>query len=159
MKSRVRLIDKSPIYLELYDALSHYLGRQSLVVAAVIEQGVEPADLVKGIGGWRGKTVQIGQWGSEWHFFFHGGGCRLTHQRTKEPIDWNGPDPNSIDPFFFITHLDWRLEQGHELPLLRQIADRNNPLKVFNLIKELVEDGIVTPDYRLADLTPRASAA
>jgi hypothetical protein len=83
----------------------------------------------------------------------------LTHRRTKEPIDWNGSDLNRIVPFFFIRHLDWRLVQSHDLPLLRQIVDKDNPLKVIRLIKELVEDGIVTPDYRLADLASHASAA
>jgi hypothetical protein len=159
MRKRGRLIDKTPIYLELYDALSHYMGRQSLVVAAVIDQGVLPADLVKAIGGWREKTEQVGEWGAEWRFCFHGKGCLLTHRHTSEPIDWNGPDPNRVDPFFFIAHLEWRLDRGHDLPLLRQFVADNGPTKVFDLIKDLVAHGIITSNYRLGDLTSHASAA
>ena len=49
------------------EAIAHYSGRQQLVVRAVVDAGVIPADLVKGVGGWYDKTPQVGTWG-EWRF-------------------------------------------------------------------------------------------
>jgi hypothetical protein len=153
------LTNKPPIYLELFDAIAYFLGRQKVVVRAVIERGVVPADLVKGVGGWYDKTPSRGEWGTEWWFGFHGGGCMLKHRHTNETIEWNGPDPYSFDPFFFIDHLEWRLAQGHYLPLLRQYIEQEGSLKVFDLIQDLITEGIITRDYRLAEESSHASAA
>lgn len=44
-----------------------------------------------------------------WRYFLHGGGCRLTNTKTKEPIDWDCPDVNSYDRYKFFYHLEWQL--------------------------------------------------
>src|SRR5688572_17128800 len=44
------------------------------------------------------ELTQSGVWhdreNSEWRYFLHGSGCRLTHTQTGEPIDWDCPDVN-----------------------------------------------------------------
>jgi len=135
--------------MELYEAIAHYIGRQQLVVRTVIERGVNPAEL-RGVGAWHDKTEQIGDWGADWRFFFHGGGCRLTHRITKEPIDWDGPDPYRFDPFFFIHHLEWRCAQGHNLPhLCAFLKEHDAPVDTYRLIEDLIKDGIVSSGCRL----------
>jgi uncharacterized protein DUF6896 len=57
------------------------------------------------------STPQKGQWG-EWHYFFHGGGCRLVHVLTSEPINWDLPDLNCFDKFWFLEYLEWLLSQA-----------------------------------------------
>ena len=61
----MKLIEKDALYIELYDALAHYMGRQYLTVQAVIDQGVNPADLVNGASGWNRTTAQVGNWGKD----------------------------------------------------------------------------------------------
>lgn len=159
---RSRLGDKEPLYIELYNALAYFLSRQQLVIRVVVEQGVNPADLSKGVAGWYDKTPSRGRWGSEWWFGFHGGGCQLTHRRTGETIDWTGPDTASFSPYSFVYHLEWRLAKDHDLPLLRAYVEEHGALAVVNLIKDLVADGIISPDYHLLprlDDSSQASAA
>ena len=144
----VKLNEKSDIYFELYEAVAHYMSRQQLVVRAVVDLGVVPEDLVKGVGGWFDKTEQIGTW-REWKFFFHGGGCMLKHPETGEPIDWNGPDTHSFDPYFFLRHLLWRLENGAQLQHLKEHIEHNGDQSVVELILDLIADGIISEDYHL----------
>lgn len=54
---------------------------------------------------------QKGFWGEhdEWESFFHGGGCRLVHTLTGEPIDWDAPNLRRFDKFWFLNYLQWVL--------------------------------------------------
>ncbi len=55
---------------------------------------------------------QIGVWYTpegSWDYFFHGGGCRLTHQQTGEPIDWDPPNTNVVDSYKFAYWLEWAI--------------------------------------------------
>src|SRR5260221_9955628 len=56
---------------------------------------------------------QRGYWGpnQEWLYFFHGGGCKLVHVLTGEPINWNLPDLDRFDKFWFLEYLNWLLSQ------------------------------------------------
>jgi len=157
----VRLADRAPVYLELYEALAYFLGRQQLVVRAVMEQGVSLESLRDGVAGWHDKTPQTGNWGSDWHFMFHGGGCELKHRQTGEPIDWNGPDPLAFGTNAFLYHLQWRLAQGHALPRLGALIEREGVSTVRALIEQLIADGVISPDRRLifGDNLAQASAA
>jgi hypothetical protein len=157
----VRLSDKEPVYLELYEALAYFLGRQQLVIRAVIEQGVTPQDLQAGVAGWYDKTAQTGEWGYAWHFRFHGGGCELKHLQSGEPIDWIGPDPQSFSIHAFLYHLKWRLAQGHRLSLLRDRLETGGEQGIVSLIEELIAEGIISPERRLlpSEDSTQASAA
>ena len=145
----IRLVNTDPIYLELYEALPHFIGRQQLVVRAVIEQGVAPQALHQGVAGWHDITSQTGMWGENWRFMFHGGGCTLTHQQTGEPIDWNGPDPHAFGTLAFIRHLKWRLTQEHPLTLLENLLEHDGEQAIMCLIEDLIGRGVISPDRRL----------
>jgi len=57
-------------------------------------------------GTWRdGET-------SEWRYFLHGSGCRLTNMKTGEPIDWDCPDVKKYDKWKFMFHLMWQLSSS-----------------------------------------------
>jgi hypothetical protein len=144
----ILLSDKEPIYRELYEALAHFTGRLQLVLRAIIEQGVTPEGM-RGVDQWHDKTPQKGLWGGEWKFYFHGGGCTLTHVETNEPIDWEGPYPHASSQFSFSYHLGWRLKHEAGLPLLHTYVDQHGLLAVTTLIDDLIDDGIITPDRRL----------
>jgi hypothetical protein len=153
----MRLADTDPIYLELYEALAHFIGRQQLVVRAVIEQGISPQALKQGVAGWYDKTAQTGMWGENWRFMFHGGGCALTHQQTGEPIDWNGPDPHAFGTLAFIRHLKWRIGQGHTLTRLGSLVAQEGEQAVAHLIDDLIRCGVISPDRRLITDEDRAN--
>ena len=144
----VSLTDKHPIYTELYVSIVAYVSRQQLVVEAVKDQGVDPANLVYGTFGWRSHTEQRGQWG-EWDFTFHGSGCRLKHRETGEPIDWDGPDPLRFDRFFYLVHLEWRLDEGHDLPELRTFVKQNGQTAVTKLMDDLIDFGVLSASSKL----------
>lgn len=153
--------DRQALHMELYEAITYFIGRQYLVILAVADQGIDPTQMRGGVGAWQGKSLQVGTWGVEWDFTFHGSGCLLRNRRTKEEIDWNGPDLASFSPYFFAYHLEWRLAQSHDLPLLRQFTEQHGIVTVVKLIDELIADGVITEDHRLTPHidTPRASAA
>lgn len=145
------LADKDPIYLELFEAIGYFLGRQPLVLQVIVEKGISLKELPRGVSAWYGKTEEIGKWVSDWRFRFHGGGCELKNLRTGEPIDWNGPFGHAFSVFSFINHLEWRLQAGHDLPLLREYVEHSGGFAVHKLIEELVADGVLTPDYHFVN--------
>jgi hypothetical protein len=53
-----------------------------------------------------------GYWGENdrWEYFFHGGGCRLVHTFTGEPIDWDAPNVRRFDKFSFLNYMQWVLK-------------------------------------------------
>lgn len=151
----IRLIDKDPIYLELYSALADFIGRQQLVVRAALELGVNPVMLAKGVAGWYDKVPSFGDWGDEWEFAFHGAGCDLRHKLTSEPISWNAPDPQAFSVMPFLHHLEWRLNHEQGLLHLRDYVKNYDLIGVVNLINELIKDGAITTDHRLAGDVPQ----
>jgi hypothetical protein len=54
-------------------------------------------------------TPPSGYWGdnNEWQYFLHGGGCRLIHTVTGEPINWNATTVERFDKFWFLDYLLW----------------------------------------------------
>jgi hypothetical protein len=49
-------------------------------------------------------------WKRDWDCFPHGYGCKLTHLKTGEPIEWDAPDCKAFRIDWFLNHLRWRLE-------------------------------------------------
>lgn len=109
-----------PVLESMLALLRHYVERQYIVFRAL--QDLRPnffidphslqyvVDLPSYQLGF--KAPQIGYWGenNEWKYFLHGLGCWLTHTITREPIDWDVPNPQVLDLFFFSRHLQWRME-------------------------------------------------
>lgn len=153
-----RLADKDPIYAELYEAITHFYGRQQLVIRAIMDLGIEPATM-RGASAWREKVEQHGAWAKEWSFFFHGGGCELTHQETGEPINWEGPDPAAFSIASFIRHLDWRLAHESRLRRLRSVITEKGEKAIREMIEGLIADGIITPERHLNSAAAISSAS
>jgi len=144
----ISLPDKEPLYRELFEAISYFWGRSQYVLRFIIEKGVDPRNM-KGVDGWYDKSPQVGEWGDDWRFFFHGGGCTLTHVQTRESIDWEGPDPLAFSSKSFTYHLEWRLKMETGLPHLRRFVNDNDQMAVWKLIDDLIDDGIISPDFHL----------
>jgi hypothetical protein len=115
---------------------------------------------------WFATMPQAGYWGknNEWRYFFHGGGCRITHVVTGEPIDWEAPDVNRLDRFFFADYLKWVFRQNSPDPAAAtvQAAYANYDGKVkhfaYSILEQLVRAGYLTTDdeqitYALASIT------
>jgi hypothetical protein len=98
-------------------------------------------------------------WAQDWEYFFHGGGCELTHRETREPINWEGPDPAAFSFTSFIHHLEWRFSRSDQLPLLKSYVAQYSPLSILNLINALVQEGIITPERHLIPPSVQATAA
>jgi hypothetical protein len=64
------------------------------------------------------RSLFDGVWKNEWQFFRHGGGCKLTHLRTGEPIEWDAPDPQAITTHRFLDNLAWRLNNDMDDPFV-----------------------------------------
>jgi hypothetical protein len=105
-----------------------------------------------------------GHWGvdKEWTYFLHGVGCRLVHNVTQEPIDWNASNVDGFDKFWLVDYLQWLLGQQSNdewLQVLKtQFAERSASLPqrvdsklrefIFPILEELSQDGILSePDY------------
>lgn len=106
--------------IALLDLLTQFIERQRLPVAALRQLRpdllmlMEKAPLLEifaAIEKYRG-TPQAGFWGEnkEWDYYIHGGGCRLIHITTGEPIEHDGPDPQDFDRYWFANWLKWFLE-------------------------------------------------
>jgi hypothetical protein len=80
---------------------------------------------------------QKGSWGEhdEWEYFFHGGGCRLVHTSTGEPIDWDAPNTHRFDTFWFLNYLQWVLAHEPANPALltiqAELGQYHNSLREF----------------------------
>ncbi len=96
------------------------------------------------------SATQIGHWGEggEWRYFLHGGGCRLTHTVTGEVIDWDAPDLNRFDPYWFVGWLTWFLKEnaGDEgasitLKLVEVKEEEAFREKIFDVLEQLCQSG------------------
>src|SRR4051812_9849804 len=111
----------------IYELISKFVSRQSLVFQAVKE--LRPHILVS-TGAISGENIkntsrfdipQTGIWGAnqDWKYFLHGLGCKLIHTETQEPIEWNAPNPNAFDKFWFANWLKWYLIHFPEMQDMR----------------------------------------
>ncbi len=88
---------------------------------------------------------QKGYWGEhdEWEYFFHGGGCRLVHTATGEPIDWDAPNLRRFDKFWFLNYLQWALATDAADPALltiqAELGHYHNSMRelTFSLLDQL----------------------
>jgi len=111
----------------------------------------------------RRPATQQGVWGNsgEWTYFLHGKGCRLRNTLTGEVIDWNCPDIEAFDPYFFLDHLHWRLEVEEEnnLPRIRKWISRSPDglESIIQLINQMIENRLINSDWTLPKDPPTES--
>jgi hypothetical protein len=76
-----------------------------------------------------------GVWKNDWNILRHGAGCRLTNIGTKEPLEWDAPDPQAIRLDWFLNHLNWRFKNEPDDPFIRQclqwLENKNTDLKTI----------------------------
>lgn len=95
---------------------------------------------------------QTGSWQNDegdWVYFFHGGGCRLTHKVTGEVIDWDAPNTELFDPWKFMYWVEWAINTNPEhlseqVHCLNEAVSTDSDLKtvVDNILKHLTEQGV-----------------
>jgi hypothetical protein len=120
------------------------------------------------------RSSPSGYWGTdnEWEYYVHGGGCRLTHTVTKEPLDWDAPNIYRFDKFWLVSYLEWLFQQQTDdewVHILKmQFAERSVSLQkgifsklhefIFPILEELQQLGVLSePDnlnwYILIDVS------
>ncbi|WP_017326303.1 hypothetical protein [Synechococcus sp. PCC 7336] len=95
------------------------------------------------------KSTSLGDWGDnkEWTYLIHGRGCRLIHKETDERIEWNAPDLNRFDPYWFTNWVQWALSSKSkfvEIPTIRLRLEQNNENLtnlIFKTLDELKKSG------------------
>ncbi len=113
------------------------------------------------------RKPATGYWGdnNEWAYFLHGGGCRLTHTKTGEIIQWDAGSLRRFDWHWFVDYLNWllkgRFENNEDVRRVKlalhyvevnddewtqQVADHRLKLEaqVFPILEQLVEKGFLS---------------
>ncbi|MBI3173502.1 MAG: hypothetical protein HYZ25_07275 [Chloroflexi bacterium] len=150
---------------QLLDAISYYIEGQKIVAQALSDLGFninifgDPNDKQarEEIEKWLAHVSEISQKGiwvdsdnNEWEYYVHGGGCRLTNVSTREPIEWDVPNLDTFDPFFFHDNLFWQFRAENRYDKVGAVLFWVNHA-VDELIRELVGDGKLSKDYSLLD--------
>ena len=151
---------------ELLEAISYYIGRQKIVAQAMTDLGLDvttkfnsktplEGNELEKFKKWseqRSKIPSRGTWvdkeGNKWEYFLHGEGCLLTNIETGEPIEWDIPQTDSFDPYFFHDNLFWQFKAESRYDKVGSVRHRLTEL-VNQLIEELIEEGKITKDYSL----------
>src|SRR5690606_25287156 len=55
---------------------------------------------------------ETGRWRGEWDYRVNGMGILLTHTTTREPIEWDAPDTQRFDRFWFLNFVEWHLSHS-----------------------------------------------
>lgn len=148
-----------------------YVRRQTVVLAAMRE--LRPDIVARSRGELDGQQVaaltrryyrspQVGKWGEQqWNYFVHGGGCRLNHVVTGEPIEWDAGDLRRFDRYWFLHHLVWSFEHDKDqdtaaLQQAVEVSGQSVQDFIFTRLEELRQAGALSePDtqYRYTLLT------
>jgi hypothetical protein len=102
----------------------------------------------------RRAVNQTGKWGKseEWDYFLHGKGCMLRNSLTGEEIDWDCPNPQRFNRYFFLEHLRWRIkmEKDNLIQIRKKAENSPNGLDfIIQALEEMVEAGLINRDYTL----------
>jgi hypothetical protein len=87
---------------------------------------------------------QRGTWGreSEWMYYVHGGGARIVHVHSDEPIEWDSPDLLRFDPNWFAGWVEWWLRRKCEEEQIRQVIElelERNGDQLVRLIRDSLD--------------------
>lgn len=145
--------------------LQRYVERQAIVLAAMRQ--FRPHLFMRSYSGeWTSEIIDqytrareqaahtppSGYWGdnNEWKYFLHGGGCRLIHTVTGEPINWDATKLERFDKFWFLDYLVWLFANDPTdaaVAVLQPLWPRDTaPLRefTFTLLEQLSELGILS---------------
>ncbi|MCI0713365.1 MAG: hypothetical protein L0154_24630 [Chloroflexi bacterium] len=81
--------------------------------------------------------LQRGEWEHEgrWQYFVHGTGIKLTNTVSGEPIEWDAPDPDVFDVYWFANWVEWKVLQSGEFRDLRNFAQKH-----FRTLSDVIMD-------------------
>jgi hypothetical protein len=150
------------IHTEILTLIQRYVERQTIVLTAM--QQLSPHLFMRSYSGeWTSEIVDqyrrameqvahipsSGFWGDndEWQYSLHGGGCRLVHTVTGEPINWDAPKVERFDKFWFLDYLVWLLANDPTdatVAVLQPIAPRDAASLrefTFTLLEQLYQLG------------------
>jgi hypothetical protein len=48
----------------------------------------------------------------KWEYYLHGSGCKLVNQDTLEPLEWDAPDVEIFDRYWFAVYATWWINTG-----------------------------------------------
>jgi hypothetical protein len=120
-------VKKQPqINLITLELVKIFVERQQLVLAALLElrpgwpimyrfnQFTNEEEQVKAVM----QTLSnppSGLWGDEnqWQYGTHGGGCLLVHTITGEPLEWDAPEVDVFDRYWFGDWVRWYAKTNH----------------------------------------------
>lgn len=166
-------MEMNPIQSAVYAAIRKFVQRQSLVLEAMKDLRPDIVMRRRNEGDPDPKEVArltqeyfrrppVGDWGEnkEWEFYLHGAGCRLTHKITNEPIEWDVGSLDRFDRFWFVYHLEWRLDSDvadEDISVIRAWLKKRletwsetkplyGPLQddIFSVLEELRDLGILS---------------
>jgi uncharacterized protein DUF6896 len=151
----------SDIQKAVLTLIQQFVERQKLVVQIVTElcpellaiaTGQLPTDKLLELMELFVSKPQIGYWGNhdEWRYFFHGGGCLLTHITTQEPIEWDAPILERFDRYWLVNWMEWSLTQKKEGEIIANLVsdtDKNSLcMFVFDVLNQLEIMGAIVSD-------------
>jgi hypothetical protein len=87
--------------------------------------------------------LQYGVWKKTWDYRLHGIGCKLTHRETKEPLQWDSPNPNAFRFDWFYEHLLWRKDYDMDDPYIVASMRLIQETKEVDLESMLIDTGII----------------
>jgi hypothetical protein len=98
------------------------------------------------------KIPNPGFWGEnqEWEYYIHGLGCRLKHVITAEVIEWDLPDLNIFDSFWFIAYIEWLFKSNIEddnIQMVKEFQIKNNLTLqeiIFPVLEQLENQNIIS---------------
>lgn len=131
-------IERQQLVFDVIQALRpdmFVIADKSIPVMVVIEMAQKYADV-----------PQIGIWQNDegvWDRFFHGNGCRLTHQITGEVIDWDAPDTEIFDSWKFLYWIKWAIETKPD-HLADEVASLSSAATTDNEIERVVNTSLST---------------
>ena len=137
----------NPVQSGIYCLIKEFVKRQR--IAFNLLSKVRP-DLISMSEGKKSRpskeyiqSTQFGQWGGnkQWTYLIHGRGCRMIHKITGERIEWNAPDLNRFDPYWFANWVDWALSHEDEFEGLSAIKSyiEENDVEVISLVFEVLD--------------------
>jgi hypothetical protein len=152
---------------DMTNLIAFFLERQRVVALAMLDIHPGPLQMagthILGIEiepyvrTWRGKMKrsrrfrrnwQSGIWRGEWKHFAHGFGCLLTNLHTGEPIEWDAPDLQAFEKWWFWNHLEWRVKQETDPHI---VETRLEQLQAA--FQQMRETGLLVPIDRPSKLT------
>jgi hypothetical protein len=161
------MVELTPIQISLYKLVEVFVARQEVVLKAMKElrpdivaryEGTYMPEMLAQLTLEYSRHPQTGYWGEnqEWEYFLHGGGCRLTHRTTGEPIEWDVGSLKRFDKTWFVNWLIWLVEtftrSGYADNSSKKDKIRDD---VYRVLEELEKGNLLTKEnqyYKLHTL-------